>query len=154
VIDFYETQNRLHIPVLLNYCFLQRGSLKPCIHMGVDGGLLLSASGQAQRVYTNSTIAYDPINVTDVNLLEGRRRINLWVTVGGGFTYGVGPGDFFLNIDYHLNLLNQIGPGNERFYNHDLVFAAYHLDDDFLLNNLSITAGYMFPLYRPKKNEQ
>ncbi len=154
IVEYYETQTQLRLPVSAAYYFGD-SDFKPYIRMGIVPGVLLSAKAEAKRVYINTgNIKYDDLDVANVDVLPGRRMFNVWAFAGAGFTYKLGAGNFFLDLRYHANLLNQVKPDSDPYMFQDLVNVIYFVNDKFLLNNLTATAGYMFPLYRPKKKEQ
>ncbi len=154
IVKYYETQTQLRLPVSAVYYFGD-SDFKPYIRMGLVPGVLLTAKAEAKRVYINTgNIKYDDLDVANVDVLPGRRMFNVWAFAGLGFSYKLGAGNFFMDVRYHANLLNQVKPGSDPYMFPDLVNKIYYVDDMFLLNNVTATAGYMFPLYRPKKKEQ
>jgi hypothetical protein len=154
VIDFYETQNRLHLPVGIEYR-LSESDLQPYFSIGFSPGIMLTASGEALREYKNTgEIRRDPISVANVGLRDIRRFFNLWISGGAGLRYDFGPGILFLDLKYHFNAMNQLKPGSERYAVDKLVWEAYYVSDNFLLNSVALNAGVLFPIYRPKKKAQ
>ena len=153
LIEYYETQNSLRLPVSLFYEFTST-NFKPYIRLGLSPGMLLTASGESVRKYIETTtIKYDDIEVANIDLIDGRRVINLWAFAGAGFNYKVGPGNFFMDVRYYANLFNQVRPGTKSFMFQELIWSQYYVSDKFLLNNFGFTVGYMFPIYKPKKKE-
>ncbi len=153
-IEYYEAQTQLRLPISASYEFMTN-DFKPYVRVGIVPGVLLTARGDGKRDYTNTGIfKYPSIEVANVNVLPGRRVFNTWAFVGGGFNYKLGPGNVFLDLRYHMNLFNQFKPGSDPYQFHQLTTNLYYVNDEFLLNNLTITTGYMFPLYRPKKKEK
>lgn len=154
VIDFYETQNRLHLPAGIEYHFLG-GSFQPYVSAGLNPAITLTASGESRRDYiNNSLVNYDPVEIANIGLTDIRRFFNLWITGGAGIRYDFGPGYLFLDFQYHFNLLNQMKPGSDRYSLDELVWGAYYVSDNFLLNSVAVNAGVLFPIYRPKKKVQ
>lgn len=154
IVEYYETQNLLKLPISIYYEFTST-SFKPYVRLGVSPGILLTASGESIRKYAHTgDIRFDDIEVANVSLMEGRRFFNMWAFMGIGFNYKVGPGNFFLDARYYANLFNQVKPGTNSFLFPKLSWSQYYVGDHFLLNNYGITAGYMFPIYSPKKKEQ
>jgi len=154
VIEFYESQTQIRLPVSAAYYFMEN-DFKPYIRAGIVPGVLLVAKAEAKRVYINTgTINYGDVEVANVDLMPGRRLFNMWAFAGAGFSYKLGPGNFFLDLRYHMNLFDQVRPGSDPFQFQDLTYGIYYVNDNFYLNNVTATVGYMFPLYRPKKKDQ
>lgn len=153
IIDYYETVNMLKVPVTVRYRFSER-TIQPYGIIGASPSILLTATGEGHRAYNNTgDIRYDPVVVAGENILSMRRMVNIWGHLGAGLTLALGPGDFFLEAIYSVNVLNQERPGSSRF-NDKLVFESFYVSDNLLINTLSISAGYMFPIYHPKKKDE
>ena len=149
-IDYYENQNRISLPLNVNYAF-SRGAFTPVILAGVSPGLTLSATGEGYREYVNTgDVRFDPVPVAGVDILPMRRIFNAWAFAGAGLEYKLGPGEVFVDARIYVNLLNQVRPGSDRFVQ-KLVFESFYVSDDLLLNYVTVSAGYMFPIYKPKK---
>jgi len=154
IIEYYETQTQVRLPISGAYYF-GHSDFKPYIRIGIVPGVVLTAKAEAKRVYINTgSINYDDLDVANVDVLAARRMFNVWAFAGVGFSYKIGAGNFFIDLRYHANLLDQVKPDSDPYMFPDLTFVIHHVSDNFLLNDLSVTAGYMFPLYRPKKKEQ
>ena len=152
VISYNEIQNLLRLPVSVYYEFTGT-AFRPYLRVGLSPGLLLTAGGESTRSYIRTDITFEPLEAANVDLMPGRRMFNLWGYLGGGFNYKIGPGNFFLDIRYYANILDQVKPGFKSFSFQELSWSQYLVSDRFLLNNYGISAGYMFPIYRPKKKE-
>ncbi len=151
-ISYHETQNRIAIPVSISY-LLGEGKLTPSLRAGLAPGLLFSATGDGLREYDNTgNIRLEPVSVTGIDVLPARRIFNAWAFVGGGASYGIGPGVLSVDARFYFNLLNQVGPNSDRF-NQNLAFETMYVSDDLLLNNLSITVGYVLPVFNPQKRD-
>ncbi len=153
IIDYYETQNKILMPLGVSYKFTE-SDFSPFATLGVCPGVLFSANGDGFRQYKNTgDTRYDPVPVAGVNILPMRRVFNAWAFLGTGFKFRFGPGEFFLDARFYMNVLNQYRPGSDRFIQ-KLAFESFYVSDNLLLNNLAVSAGYMFPIYNPKKKEE
>jgi len=149
-VHYTESQISFRMPVSLIYEFTST-DFKPYVRLGLSPGLLLSASGKSTRQYVNTEITYALIRASNVDLIAGRRVFNLWAYAGAGFNAKLGPGNFFVDVRYYANLLNQVRPGTKSFMFQELIWSHYYVSDKFLLNSFGLTIGYMIPIYRPKK---
>lgn len=146
-ISFEETQTRLSFPVTVNYD-LKKGKIKPFVRAGISFGYLLNAKAKVIRSYTDNSHA--EIKGTDVELKQFRNPFNIWAIIGGGLKYKVKRGNIFLDIKYNLGLFNQVKT-NARYDNSELIYKYYYLDNNFKINNLSVSLGYMYLFYKPEK---
>jgi hypothetical protein len=153
VIEYKETQNQIRLPISASYNFTET-DFKPYVRVGIVPAVLLSAKAEAARSNLIDGIIYPQQEVANVDVYSGRRAFNMWAFAGGGFNYKLGPGNFFLDLRYHMNLLNQMKPNSDPFQFGELTWEIFYVNDKFLLNNVTATLGYMFPLYRPKKKDQ
>jgi len=152
VIDYYETQNRLNIPLSISYNWME-GELKPVIIAGVSPGILVSATGDSFREYVNTgDVRFDPVIVSNVDMMPVRRFFSVNAFAGMGINYKLGPGEFFMDAIYHFNFFNQVPADADRFIQ-KLAFASYYVSDNLFLNHVTISAGFMFPIYHPQKIE-
>ena len=153
-ISYHENQNWIRLPLGVMYGTFT-SNFNVYVSAGCIPGLLLGANSEAQRDYQyTGDIRYDPISVSNVGISALRRRLNLWAFAGGGIQYDFGTGIAFLGVRYHLNLFSQSPPGVNYFKNQELLWEVYYVPDNIFLHQVSATAGFMFPIYRPKKRTE
>jgi hypothetical protein len=152
-IEYYETQNRLSLPLGIMYDFSD-GDFQPTLALGIQPGVNLTVRADGFRDYEDTgDTNFDPVSVTNIDVSSTRRTFNISAFVGLGFKYKLGPGVMNVNARLYSNLLNQVKAGGDR-YIQELAFETFFVTDNLLLNNLAVSAGYMFPIYNPKKNEE
>lgn len=150
-IEINETQNRISLPVNLSYKFVE-GDFRPFVAIGVCPGLLMTATADGYRDYsTTAAFRYNPVDVVNEDILLSRKLVSLSKFAGLGFNYKVGPGELFMEARYYLNLQNQVIT-DERFVD-KFAFDILYVSDNFSLNSLAVSVGYMFPVYNPKKKD-
>ena len=145
--SFDETQNRLELPVSVTYDF-QVFNLRPYLRGGINASYLLNAYSQATRTYLDNS--HRDVTGSDIEINDYRNNFNLALTGGAGLKYKVKRGYFFLDARYNYYFLNSV-KRKSRYNNPELLFKYYHVDDDFQLSNLLISAGYMYSFYKPEK---
>lgn len=154
IIEYYESQIQLRLPLSISYEFSST-DFTPYVRLGIEPGVLFSARAEGQRLYLSDLgTGKSPIDVANVVVMDVRRIFNVWAFAGAGFNYRIGPGNAFLDLRYHMNLLNQLKPGSDPYQFQELTMSLFYVPEKFLLNNLTVSVGYMFPLYRPKKKDQ
>jgi hypothetical protein len=99
-----------------------------------------------------------------LDLLYKRNRWNQAIVVGGGLKIKLGLDFLFVDVRYSLGLRNVVSEKNTYADNSlpDLVSNEYvksqevgtrytHTDDYFRLDNLSLSVGFLRPLYKPRE---
>lgn len=151
IIEYKEVQNRMALPVGLSYVFAE-GDFKPFVAVGISPGMLIAATADGTRDYsTTGTFRYNPVSVVNEDVLPARKIFSLMTYAGVGFSYKLGPGELFLDARYYLNLQNQVR-ANGRFDGR-MAWDILYVSDNFSLNSLAFSVGYLFPVYNPKKIE-
>jgi hypothetical protein len=164
-----ERQFWLDVPVFLKYSDIT-GRLRPFGYIGGAMNLLLSS--KASMVYLNSspstgsqTISQGP----DVDLSYYRRTLSRSLVIGGGVRYKIGKDFVFADLRYMAGLSNLV-QGN--IYSPDprtiqppkepsaaipapitngALSSVRYVDSFFRLDNMSLSIGYIKPLYDPRK---
>jgi hypothetical protein len=93
--------------------------------------------------------------------MEFRNRLNQSLIFGGGVKYKVGLDFVFVEMRYCMGFKNLTGDlyGNtslntttvEWIRSFEAAGAYRHVDDYFRLDNLSISFGFLRPLYKPRE---
>jgi hypothetical protein len=121
------------------------------MHYSVRGGLsaskITSIAGHPSRKYSEELPA---ITSDYENIGEYRKNVLYAGIIGANVRYKVPRG--IVNVDLRVNIgLNNIVRPDRRYDNQDFITKFYYLDDDFSINTVSLSAGYYFSFYKPKK---
>lgn len=146
-ISFEETQTRLSTPFTVSYD-LKQGKIKPFIRAGISFGYLLDSKANVIRSYNDNSHA--EIKGTAVELKKFRNPFNIWAIAGAGLKYKVKRGNIFFDVKYNLGLFNQV-KSDTRYENTELIYKYYYIDNNFRINNLSLSIGFMYLFYKPEK---
>ncbi len=145
-IVFNESVNRFDIPLSLGYEF-ESGTFNYYIRAGASYSRLFSANGTPSGEYSLE-------NNTETGVkrsLDTHRNESLYFChVGAGIKYKVPRGYLVADIRYHFGLNNIVNTDN-RYGIGQLLKDYYHIDDDFTVNTLSLSFGYYFSFYQPRK---
>ena len=76
---------------------------------------------------------------------------NFSVAAGGGVKYKISRGYFFLDASYNYTILNEVAEESRNIATDDPRYLYYYEDNDFRINFLSVSAGFAYSLYKPKK---
>ncbi len=140
-----EFQNRLALPLSFLFHMNPDSDNKFYFRIGVVTDYLLSASASGIRNYTDSE-SQAPDAVVDITeITSARSRMNVSLLGGMGMKFSMQSGFIFIETIYQYGLL-QGNVESERYSNQDLVWMLYHVDGDFKLHQLNISAGMVFYL--------
>ncbi len=146
--DFTETTIQFVAPLTVSYDF-NTGNLKPFLRLGVMPAYLLGSSMNSGRDYLNA--AFDNLPRVDKEMIDYRTAFNVYAVTGGGLKYKIPyAGQLVLDIRFNMGLMNFVIP-SERYISQDEIFRYYSVDDDFRLNFLNVSLGWIYPLYKSKK---
>jgi len=150
-LTFNESENWLQIPLSLTYDF-GKGRTKLYIRGGYSYGLLVGASSTQNRTYFgNVTLAN--VDGPAEDLTQLRRKNNSWALAGVGLKIKLKKAHLFFETRYNYGLQNVVNT-SKRYENSELLFKYYYLDNDFYINNLMFSVGYMYSFYKPKKKHR
>jgi hypothetical protein len=163
-LTYTENQALLEIPLLFKFNFgdnynfgkdrrYLKNRLNPYIFLGGSVSNLLSAKSTAnRRDQTSGESTPLSIEATDIDMADLRRRLNYNAVGGLGIEYKRGRNIFALEVRYNYNLQNIVKPEN-RYDNNELIFKYGYVDNDMLLNNLSVNIAYLHPLYKIREKK-
>ncbi len=157
-----ERQFWFDVPVYFKYAD-HLGKVRPFGYLGFSMNFLVSA--QAQLTYVNRTPGATALESfsesrtqgADVDLMYKRNFLNRSIILGGGIRYKVGK-DFVVIDARYMGGLTNVTNASRNFYNaksgYDLaetVSKYSFIGDYFRVDNLSVSIGYVKPLYDPRK---
>ena len=141
-----ESQTWIELPVLARYIFHYHG-LKPFVELGPSFNYLLNA--QIKNPFASSNGS--PPKSNNFSIMTIRNQYNYAVQIGAGMKFDIPMAEVVIkaNFNYALNQLNvrNIPPSDP-----ENIFANFgYRDPDFRLNYFSLTIGYIYKVYKPKK---
>ncbi len=169
-LEIIDRQNWLIVPISVKYSVAQ-GKYRPYGYTGVSFDLLFSDKAQIttnnrsfQGNATIETIAESPT----IDFSYRRNKVNRSFFVGGGLKVKFKLDYVFVDLRYSLGLTNllkseaqylnysgNIDPTNntssELQDSGDPAYRYWYTDDNFRIDNLAISVGYIKPLYKPRK---
>jgi hypothetical protein len=162
-VEMLDKQNWIDVPISLKYNYL-KGKLKPFVYVGYSFNFLLTDKGVIK--YTDSDLSPIQGNTSrgytspNFNLRDRRKIFTQSFFIGGGVKRKIGLNYMFAEVRYSFGLRNIVRPAN-LYGNYDdsgnysssleLPFKYSYVDDYFRLDNLSVSVGYIHPLYKPRK---
>jgi hypothetical protein len=140
VYDEYQTV--LSFPLTGTYDF-KLGVWSPYLRVGANFDYLLKASAYFER---------DDQKESDVDISGERKEYNISAVLGGGVKWNIKKGYLMLDVRYHLGFMNIVN--TDTRLTQDYKWDKYgYIDDDFALNNLFVSFGFVYPFYRTRQNK-
>lgn len=154
-----ENQNWLDGTAMIR-AFYPLGKFYPYVFGGLSSNYLLSTSEQATR----GAVTTDGI---DLVATGNREQVNLSALGGVGLKYKVGVDFINLEVRYVSGMTSVVVPGQRypvvpaygdaenvgttNIQQQDRLFSAGIVDDDFGINSIMFSLGYVKSFYNPKK---
>jgi hypothetical protein len=150
-----DQQSSLVVPLMVKYTHKTKSNIKPFGYAGYSIQLLLSDKLKVisenkdenpdSEVGNISTETYES---PSRNYTAIRTSINQSFLVGGGAKLKSGLNYWFLDLRYALGLTNIIN--KDAVFQTEEIFRSGHVDDFLRLDNLSLSVGFVYPLYKPR----
>lgn len=149
-VSYTETNDLLELPLMLTY-FRGTGQFRYFVEAGFTTSVMMRAWANPQRTYNNQgVVSHSDISGSQIQVYDQRRHLQLTPVLGIGFRRQFKRSYFFGKINYAPGLINH-AKADSRYNNPDLLYEYYYVDDDFVVNRLSYSAGYVFLFYKPEK---
>ncbi len=153
---FTEKQDWIDIPLFVKYS-KDSGKFRPFAYVGLSANLLLNAKLAAEAIDYNSpsTNVQQVSQGPDISISYKRNFFNRSIVLGGGLKYKIGKNFLFADMRY-LAGLNNIAKNSYTTSTgqFDPLISSYpYASNFFRLDNLSISIGYIKPIYDPRKRK-
>lgn len=150
ILAVVEVLNSLQFPVSLKWVVGNR-KIRGYLRAGVAPDYLLSSN--ATMVRENTLTNQNDFAGPSFSLLAQRNAINFSLLAGAGVTYKLGYGYVFLDARYLKGFSNYTKTA-ARYQNFNTQITNYgYLSDDFGLDNLQATVGYMHNIFKVKSKK-
>jgi hypothetical protein len=141
-----ESQSWLQLPLSLALYLNPKNKARVYMRFGVVSNYLLAASVTATRSYTSTgSSAVPDVEMESTAITDTRARMNLHGMAGIGIKFSWKSAFFFVEGRY-LEGLFQANREELRYDNQELLWLIYHVDSDFKLHQINISAGLVFNL--------
>jgi opacity protein-like surface antigen len=159
LVEFVDRQTWASIPLSIKFSD-DEGKVRPYAYAGYSLNLLLRDRGVLTVVNRDSRestsegetggLSSSENETPNLNLSDHRQRVNGSFLVGGGIKYKYKLNYLFVDLRYSLGTKNLTDVQN-RFDNYSEGLPYPYVDDDFRMDNVAISIGYIHPLYKPRK---
>lgn len=144
--EVIEKQTWISLPVSLQYQF-NTIKFKPYLAVGVEASYLMSA----ELTGTRTRKGYQFIEEKSFDLKAQREKFNVSAIISAGAHIALG-GGFIITEARFVYGITKVNSANTAFaVDNNLPFAYGYADSVYKLNSLSITAGYVYNIFNPKK---
>ena len=141
-----EAQTSVSVPVSLQYA-LAKTKLNPYVSVGISVDYLLKSSITMNRVRVNA----NSIQERTFDVTDSRERIHINALASAGIKARLGSGFVVteLRLSYGLTSIND--PSSTFTLDDYLLFDNGYADNGMRLNSISLTVGYVYNVFHPKK---
>jgi len=143
-VTFREKLYNVEIPVTLSYEFTIHKT-HFIIKAGASASKITGVSGVPTRKFSEDLQA---ITGSSMNMSAYRKQFLYSGIIGAGIRYKVPRGIVSLDLRAKMGFNSIVNTGK---IDETLQNRFYYLDDNFSLNNLSLSVGYYFSFYSPRK---
>lgn len=141
-----EKQTWISLPVSIQYQF-NNVKFKPYVALGVEADYLMSADLSGSRTRKG----YQFIEEKSFDLKAQREKFNVSAIVSAGTHIELGGGFVVAEVRFVYGITKVNSPTTAFSVDNNLPFAYGYADSVYKLNSLSITAGYVYNIFNPKK---
>jgi len=142
-----ERTTYLTIPLGLRYSLLKHNKIRPHVHLGAYYGRYLFGEASFFSTYTQDGRRY---SLENFQTNDRRLRHDFGLQGAIGCTFSRGAGQYFVQLAYSRSMRPYTNE-TARFKYTELQYDYFYIDDDFQLDNLTLTLGYSVYLnYRVK----
>jgi hypothetical protein len=161
-----STQNWLDLPLYLKYSY-DKGNIRPFGYVGVALNYLVSSDNVMIFTDLKSTGSQLLSEGPSESVTYARNQINRSFVVGGGIKYKWGKDFLYVDLRYMGGLsnvanenmiyyqdpgkVNALQSGNPGAYMSPNVTKYRYVSDLFRLDNISLSFGFIRPIYDPRK---
>jgi opacity protein-like surface antigen len=157
IVEFLDRQTWATVPLTVKYGD-DGGKIRPYVYAGYSLNVLLRDKGII-NVFNRDFRMVDGANeelssaeyeTPNLDLNSHRQRLNSSFLLGGGMKYKYKLDFFFIDLRYSFGMKN-VAKAENRFANYSGGLPSPYVDDDFRMDNLAISIGYIRPFYKPRK---
>lgn len=141
-----ENQSWISVPVSLQYEF-KKIKFKPYISAGIETNFLLNDN----LTLTRSRKGYALVEEKTFSMKDQRQNITLQALISAGMRIPLGGGFVITEIRFSYGLTEANTTETAFSGNSNLPFTYGYADSVFKVNSLSVTVGYVYNIFNPKK---
>jgi opacity protein-like surface antigen len=156
IIEIIDRQNWLTLPISVKYT-QPKGKWRRYGYVGFSFNYLMGDKADVDinnrdakaDSETEERTSFDK-TISNVDLVDYRNRYNSSFFIGGGVKYKYKLDYFYFDLRYSFGMKNVANP-EDRYNSLTLGLPYPNVDDDFRIDNLAFSVGYIHPFYKPRK---
>ena len=156
IVEFVDNQNWVTFPISVKYS-QANGKWRRYGYVGYSFNFLMGDKADIEIKNrdakagddTGERTSFDK-SISNVNLIDYRNKFNSSFFLGGGVKYKAGLDYFYLDLRYSFGMKN-VANADNRFNTSTIGLPYPYVDDDFRIDNLALSIGYIHPFYKPRK---
>lgn len=157
----------IDVPLYVKYMLTLNKNLRPFGYVGISGNYLISANNQFTFTDVKPTGGQLVAEGPAVTVTNQRNQFSWSVVGGAGVRYKVGKNFVYADLRYMAGMTNlanestiyykdaaEVDPqqiGSKSHYLTENITRYRYMSDLFRMDNLSLTFGFVKPLYDPRK---
>jgi hypothetical protein len=141
-----EVQTSVSVPVSLQYA-IGKSKLNPYVSAGLSVDYLLKSAITMNRVRVNA----NSIQERTFDVTSSRERIQVNALASAGIKARLGSGFVVTELRLTYGLMGINDPSSAFTIDDYLLFDNGYSDNSMRLNSLSLTVGYVYNVFHPKK---
>ncbi|MBL0744320.1 porin family protein [Chryseolinea lacunae] len=151
IVEMVDRQSWLTVPIAIKYCD-DVGKIRPYGFIGFSVQAMITDKASI-KIFNRDSKLGEELSSSDkqspsLNFKDKRQTFNQSLFVGGGVRYKYKLDYFFVDLKYSLGFRNVVS-ADHRY--DDITYRWTYVDDDFRLDNLTLSIGYVHPFYKPRK---
>jgi hypothetical protein len=141
-----EKQTWVSLPIVIQYKLSDK-KFKPYVGLGVSADYLLAANNTFRRTKEDAT----SLQEQSINLLQSRNRLNISALGSVGVKAKV-TGGFIVTEVRYAHGITRVNDTGSIYKNFDRIYpTGGYVDGIIKVNTLSVTVGYVYNRFNPKK---
>jgi outer membrane protein W len=142
-----ENQAWVSLPVLLQYEFSEKKKFNPYVSAGFSVDYLMSAKNKFRRIKEQAT----SLEEKSISIKPERKNLNISAVISAGAKFKVTGGFAIAEVRYMYGL-TKVNDKQNIYTLYDRTFpTGGYVDGIFKMTSASVTVGYVYNIFNPKK---
>jgi hypothetical protein len=142
---YKESENKIQLPLSMALYLNPDAQTRVYLRLGVVADYLISASASGTRTYTESGTYIRDVELQKSTITDTRSKMNMQGVLGAGVNIPLQNAFLSIEAAYSVGFFQTNRP-EHRYNNQDMLWVLYHVDSDFLINQLLLNVGMTWNL--------
>ncbi len=150
--EYSESQKRIELPVSVTYNFVNVSKFTIYGRLGFGPSLTLGSTAKKPVFIPTDINNFDSRKGSDIDRKDSRILLDVLIQAGAGVKYKTPGGYLFTEVRSNFGILNQTIRGGDSAS--ELQWHYFYKDNDFHMNSLNFSVGYIQLFYKPSKRKE